>query len=120
MLKVNSKQKAQYKKKPSTRSAFKNSRTNETNASTNSVGNQQDEPQSEILKVISVKKKKQRINDNYLGVEDADGLDSEYGEYDDEYDAEEAEMQIEDLTGLSQNLLRLIVQPMNLEEREND
>jgi hypothetical protein len=39
MLKVNSKQKAQYKKKPSTRSAFKNSRTNETNASTNSVGN---------------------------------------------------------------------------------
>jgi hypothetical protein len=53
-------------------------------------------------------------------VEDADGLDSEYGEYDDEYDAEEAEMQIEDLTGLSQNLLRLIVQPMNLEERENN
>ncbi len=118
MLKVSSKQKAQYKKRPTTR-AFKRSYTDESRASHNSVGNLQDEPQSEILKVIEVKKKKQRVDDNYLGVEDVDGLDSDYDdEYDEEYDAEDAEMEIEDLTGLSQNLLRLIVQPMNFEERE--
>lgn len=45
-----------------------------------------------------------------------DGLDSDY---DDEYgsdDDSEAEIRIEELTGLSQNLLRLIVVPINLEE----
>ena len=75
------------------------------------------EPRSEILKVIEVQKKKQRINDNYLGIEDVDGLDD--SDYDDEYGSEydsEAEMRIEDLTGLSQNLLRLIVAPLNIQD----
>jgi hypothetical protein len=74
------------------------------------------EPRSEILKVINVQKKKQRVNDEYLGVQDVDGLDSDYG---DEYGSEddsETEMRIEDLTGLSQNLLRLIVTPINLDD----
>ena len=47
-------------------------------------------------------------------------MDSEYDdEYGEDYDSE-AEMQIEDLTGLSQNLLRLIVVPMNLDEMQDD
>ena len=74
------------------------------------------EPRSEILKVINVQKKKQRVNDEYLGVEDVDGLDSDYGdEYGSENDSE-AEMRIEDLTGLSQNLLRMIVVGINVED----
>lgn len=52
--------------------------------------------------MIDVKKKKQRVNDNYLGVQDVDGLDSDYDdEYGSDYDSDEAEMRIEDLTGLS-------------------
>ena len=79
------------------------------------------EPQSEILKVIDVQKKKQRTDDNYLGIEDVDGLDSDYDdEYGSDYDSDEAEMRIEDLTGLPQNLLRLIVVPMNLEGGDRD
>ena len=74
------------------------------------------EPRSEILKVINVQKKKQRVNDEYLGVEDVDGLDSDYGdEYGSENDSE-AEMRIEDLTGMSQNLLRMIVVGINVED----
>jgi len=74
------------------------------------------EPRSEILKVINVQKKKQRVNDEYLGVEDVDGLDSDYGdEYGSENDSE-AEMRIEDLTGMSQNLLRMIVVGINMED----
>ncbi len=74
------------------------------------------EPRSEILKVINVQKKKQRVNDEYLGVEDVDGLESDYGdEYGSENDSE-AEMRIEDLTGLSQNLLRMIVVGINMDD----
>jgi hypothetical protein len=68
--------------------------------------------------VINVQKKKQRVNDEYLGVHDVDGLDSEYGdEYGSENDSE-AEMRIEDLTGLSQNLLRLLVVGINLDDED--
>lgn len=71
--------------------------------------------------MIDVQKKKQRTDDNYLGIEDVDGLDSDYDdEYGSDYDSDEAEMRIEDLTGLSQNLLRLIVVPMNLEGGDRD
>ena len=56
------------------------------------------------------------MNDEYLGVEDVDGLDSDYGdEYGSENDSE-AEMRIEDLTGLSQNLLRMIVVGINMDD----
>ena len=56
------------------------------------------------------------MNDEYLGVEDVDGLDSDYGdEYGSENDSE-AEMRIEDLTGMSQNLLRMIVVGINVED----
>jgi len=56
------------------------------------------------------------VNDEYLGVEDVDGLDSEYGdEYGSENDSE-AEMRIEDLTGLSQNLLRMIIVGINMDD----
>jgi hypothetical protein len=56
------------------------------------------------------------VNDEYLGVEDVDGLDSDYGdEYGSENDSE-AEMRIEDLTGLSQNLLRMIVVGINMDD----
>ena len=56
------------------------------------------------------------MNDEYLGVEDVDGLDSEYGdEYGSENDSE-AEMRIEDLTGLSQNLLRMIIVGINMDD----
>lgn len=56
---------------------------------------------SEIVNVIEVQKKKQRVNDGYIDIDNAEGedyYDDEDDEYDDEYDSE---IDLELQTGLS-------------------
>lgn len=71
-----------------------------------------EQDKSEVVNVIEVKKKKQRVNDNYIDIDDDNGEDDDYydeEEYDDEFGADAMDdFDIEMMTGLSQNLLYLI------------
>ena len=68
---------------------------------------------SEVLNVIEVHKKKQRVNEQYMNeagdLVDGDSDDEDYGDYDDEYgEGEESDGEHERETGYSDQLLILI------------
>ena len=69
---------------------------------------QEEKSESDVVQVIEVKKKKQRVNEDYL---DPDGSDDDYYGEDDDYDDEYGEAdddrleEIEMMTGMSIELL---------------
>lgn len=69
---------------------------------------QEEKSESDVVQVIEVKKKKQRVNEDYL---DPDGSDDDYYGEDDDYDDEYGELdddrleEIEMVTGMSIELL---------------